>query len=221
MTPRVDPQIAAGLRQASEWRLLAALFSRPTADWRSEIAAARDECADAELRDACTAALDEAAEGAYYSIFGPGGPAAPREASYKSTLQLGYLLAELEAYYGAFAYQPDPLEPIDHVATEVDFIAFLRLKEALARAHGQVDAADVALSGAETFLADHLSAIAEPLCKSLQSSGFVYLQQASQQLLARVGPPVTPAGSALGPELVQIEDASFACGSSPGDNAGA
>jgi TorA maturation chaperone TorD len=220
MMQPLPPEVSDALRQASEWRLLSALFSRPTADWRREITAAREECSNANLRQASAAALEEAAEGVYHSIFGPGGPAAPREASYRTTLQLGYLLAELEAYYCAFAYEPDSHEPIDHVATEIDFIAFLRLKEALARAHDQLDEADIVRSAAETFLADHLSAIAEPLCNSLQHSGFAYLQQASQLLLERVGRPSAAAGPALDGELVQIEDASFVCGPSPADRSG-
>ncbi len=214
-------EVSDALRLASEWRLLGALFARPTASWRRELTAAREECSNADLRQAAGAALEQAAEGVYHSIFGPGGPAAPREASYRTTLQLGYLLAELEAYYGAFAYEPDSHEPIDHVAAEIDFVAFLRLKEALARANGRLDEADIVRSAVEAFLAEHLSAIAEPLCKSLQHSGFAYLEQASQLLLQRVGPPRATAGPALADELVQIEDASFACGASPADDSGA
>lgn len=216
MTHGTKHGIAEDLRRAAQWRLLGALFCRPTPDWRRELAAAGQECSDDALRDACTAALDEAAEGGYHSIFGPGGPAAPREASYRTTLQLGYLLAELEAYYAAFAYNPDPHEPIDHVATEIDFVAFLRLKEALARVHGELDEAEVARSAAETFLADHLSAIADPLCRSLRHSGVAYLQQASQLLLDLVGPSRVIAGPPASAELVQIDDASFSCGPDPG-----
>lgn len=214
MTQPLAPEALDALQQASEWRLLGVLFSRPTTDWRREVEAACEECSDAGLRQAAAAALKEAAEGAYYSIFGPGGPAAPREASHRTTLQLGYVLAELEAYYGAFGYQPDPHEPIDHVATEIDFIAFLRLKEALARAGGQPDEANIARLAAESFLGDHLSAIAEPLHESLSHSGFDYLSQASQELLSRVGPPHKAHGPEVAADLVQIEDASFACGSS-------
>ena len=214
MTQPLAPEVCDGLREASEWRLLSALLSRPTAAWRREMAAAHEECSHPDLREASRVALEEAAEGAYHSIFGPGGPAAPREASYRTTLQLGYLLAELEAYYGAFGYQPDPHEPIDHVATEIDFVAFLRLKEALAQARGQLDEANIARSAAEAFLADHLSAIAAPLHESLRHSGLDYLSQASQELLARVGPPRTKPGPEVAADLVQIEDASFACGPS-------
>ena len=211
MTQQLSSEVSNALRPASEWRLLSALFSRPTPAWRREVSAAREECRNSGLRQVSAAALEEAAEGVYHSIFGPGGPAAPREASYRTTLQLGYLLAELEAYYGAFGYQPTPQEPIDHVATEIDFIAFLRLKEALARFHGQPDEADIARAAAESFLGDHLSAIAEPLHGSLRHSGLDYLSRASQELFARVGPPRNAPGPEVAAELVQIEDASFAC----------
>lgn len=215
MTQPLRPEALDALREASEWRLLSALFSRPTAIWRREVSAAGEECSHPELRGASAVALEEASEGVYHSIFGPGGPAAPREASYRTTLQLGYLLAELEAYYGAFGYQPDPEEPVDHVATEIDFVAYLRIKEAIALAHGELEELDVVRSAAETFLADHLSAIAEPLCESLQHSGLAYLQQASRLLLDRVGPSRAAVGPDIADELVQIEDASFSCGPPP------
>jgi hypothetical protein len=44
--------------------------------------------------------------------------------SYHQTVQLGYLLSELQAYYSAFAFQPLTNEPPDHVSVETGFIAF-------------------------------------------------------------------------------------------------
>ena len=85
----------------------------------------------------------------------------------------------------------------------------------MAQAHGQLEEVDIAHLAAETFLADHLSAIAEPLCESLQHSGFAYLQQASRLLLDRVGPSRAAVGPDIADELVQIEDASFSCGPPP------
>lgn len=205
---------AKALRQASEWRLLSMLFSRPAGAWRRDLGSAADECEDPELRTACAAALEQASERAYDSIFGPGGPAAPREASYRTTLQLGYLLAEIEAHYKAFGYQPDPQEPADHVAVETDFLSFLKAKEALAVAAGRPEEADVACQAAKSFLAEHLRMLAEPLCRSLENSGLDYLRSASQRLLGIAGPRPALQGDEPTADLVQIDSASFSCGTS-------
>lgn len=95
--------------------------------------------------------MEEATEGLHHSLFGPGGPAAPREASYRTTLQLGYLLSELEAYYSSFGYTPAKEETPDHVAVETDFAAYLCLKRALAAALGRSDEAEIAADASRVF----------------------------------------------------------------------
>ena len=177
------------LRDAARWLLLAKLFECPSERWRRELAALADESDDAKLQDAARAALASATEGDYHSVFGPGGPAPPREVSYCESVELGSLMSELGAYYHAFGYQPVVSEPPDHVAVEIGFLAYLRLKQAHATHSGRSDNAEIARQAAERFRADHLATVAPQLASLLAASGIDYLAQASARLAARAASP--------------------------------
>lgn len=190
-----DPQVAELLHEATQWRLIGLLFSCPAGDWYAEVAALASEVNDEQLKAVAEAARTEASEGLYHTTFGPGGPAAAREVSYLRSTLSGQFLAELRGMYEAFAYQPASEEPPDHVAVEADFVGYLRLKEAFARSHGTEEHAAVTADVAQRILDEHLSAIAEPLARSLAASDISYLAGAAAALLQRVGPPrqTTPA----------------------------
>ena len=66
------------LRQASQWRLMALLLSRPAQTWGEQVKALRAEVGDDELIAAADAACAAASSPFYDTTFGPGGPAAPR-----------------------------------------------------------------------------------------------------------------------------------------------
>jgi nitrate reductase assembly molybdenum cofactor insertion protein NarJ len=199
------------LREAAEWRLLGLLFECPSSQWNEQIAALAAEVSDADLVAAAAAAQQEASEGLYHSIFGPGGPAPRREISYRDWAQPGYLLSELTSYYDAFAYQPKIVEAPDHVSVETGFIAYLRLKEAYAEANADDDHAAVTREAAQQFIKEHLSALTEPLARSLEHSGVEYLALAGQALLARVGPKREQTPGQNLPVLSGDADAEFAC----------
>ena len=183
----VDPRVQELLRDAARWRLLGRLFECPNERWQRDIATLACEVDDAELRAAAKAALVTATEGQYHSVFGPGGPAPPREVSYHDTLELGSLMSELAGYYDAFGYYPATSEPPDHVAVEVDFVAYLRFKEAYAVAAGNAEHAAMTAQAAERFRADHLTMLAAPLAAVLADSDIDYLVQASGLLAGCVG----------------------------------
>jgi nitrate reductase assembly molybdenum cofactor insertion protein NarJ len=197
------------LLETAEWRLLGLLFEYPAGDWRSRVAALAAEVRDDELRSAAQAAMTEASEGMHYSIFGPGGPAPPREATYTRGVQLGYLLSELAAYYDAFAYRPEKQEPVDHVAVEVGYVAYLKLKQAYASAIGNAEHAAVCRAAGERFVAEHLSMMAAPLSAALEPIAPSYLVLAGRSLLRRVGPP---AEGISGGQVIQLsEDEDLGC----------
>ena len=75
------------------------------------------------------------------------------------------------------------------MAVEADFVGYLRLKEAFARSHGAEEHAAVTAEAAQRVLDEHLSAIAEPLARSLAASNISYLAGTAAALLQRVGPP--------------------------------
>lgn len=207
----VDSETVAMLREAAMWRALARLFECPDDHWRADILILARELNCADVSAAAAAIDDTATPGLYYSVFGPGGPAPPREASYHDSLELGSLVSDLARYYHAFAYAPPNAEPLDHVAVETNFVSYLKFKEAYARARGDTDRADVARRAAAQFISDHLSRIAAPLAKVLASSRIRYLAQASKALAGRVGRPPSRALLPMIPP-VDDDDGDFVCG---------
>ena len=175
------------IREAAEWRLISLLFECPNIEWQKQVNDLAREITDARLKKAARFARDEATEGTYHSIFGPGGPAPPREVTYRSWVQPGYLLSELSAFYKAFSYESKTEEVFDHISVETGFIAYLRLKQAYALLSFNDEQAKVTARAAKTFVSDHLSKSAEQLKKSLAFSGVNYLALASAALLKRVG----------------------------------
>lgn len=190
---RMDSRVHDLLRDAVRWRLLGLLFECPGEEWRRDVATLAGEVDDAGLRAAADAALVGATEGQYHSVFGPGGPAPPREVSYHDTLELGSLMSELAGYYAAFGYHPATNEAPDHVSVEVGFMAYLRFKEAYALTAGDAAYGATTVQAAERFRTDHLAMFAAPLAAVLADSEIDYLVQASGLLAARVGdrPPRT------------------------------
>jgi nitrate reductase assembly molybdenum cofactor insertion protein NarJ len=201
--------------EAAEWRLLSLLFECPTPEWRRQLAGLIKEVADEELKSAAQDALDKASEGLFHHTFGPGGPAPPREATYHQTVQLGYLMSELQAYYNAFAFRPATNEPPDHVSVETGFIAYLKMKEAYALACCSEEQAATASESAQRFVQEHLANLAQPLANHLEGSGIPYLAKAGAALLHRVGPP--PGTAPLLPILQEEhEEGQWTCGETIG-----
>jgi hypothetical protein len=198
------------LAEASDWHLISLLFQCPSADWRLLIGQMSEETEDSDLKAAVAAAKEEATEGLYHSIFGPGGPAPPREVSHRNIAQTGYLISELTSYYEAFCYRPDIREPADHVAVETGFVGYLRLKEAYALECGDSDHAEVTRNAARQFIDEHLSELAGRLTLALAGSHVNYLASAVNALLCRTGPPGRLGGIEL-PVLLQ-EESVFDCG---------
>lgn len=183
-----DQRIIDLLNTAVHWRLLSMLLACPQGAWRSQVAALAAEVVDDTLRQAAAAMIREASEGLYHTTLGPGGPAAPREVSHREYMVPGAFLAELQASYDAFSFRPLTDEPLDHVAVEADFLAYLHMKEAFAIARGDRQQAEIAAEAARHFLQTHLAVIAEPLARSLHASGITYLQLAAQALCEAAGP---------------------------------
>lgn len=176
------------LRDVAAWRLVGLLFECPGTGWFDQVLTLAKEAQDPCLSAAADAARQEASPGLYHSTFGPGGPAAPREVSHRRGVLPGASLAELRRLYEAFAYQPSLDEPPDHVAVEVGFVAYLRLKQAYALARGNDEQMRICADAVQLFLRSHLSRMAGPLAASLSNSGIKYLAHAAESLQSRVGP---------------------------------
>jgi nitrate reductase assembly molybdenum cofactor insertion protein NarJ len=197
MRPGVDvtPQLAG----AAEWRLLALLLSRPRPGWREEVDALAREAGGDEALGRAAAAAGEASEGAYHALLGAGGVASPRAAAHAGFLDPGRILADLAARYAAFGFSPRAEEPDDHLAVECDFVAYLFLKEAYARARGEGEAAEVTREARARFVADHVAVAGHGFAGRLPDGAPAWLLAAARCLGARLPPPPPPRGEP-GPE---------------------
>ncbi len=176
------PKSLSLLADAAAWRLLGVLFQAPSAGWRQELGALAAEVHDAELRAAASAAAEQASEGLYHTLVGPGGPISLREVSHRPTVDVGQFMAELADLYAAFGYHPAEAEPPDHLSVEAGLVAYLRLKEAFALEQGQAQQAALAARYAEQFIRQHIAAVAQPLAGLLAHAGVAYLAQAAAVL---------------------------------------
>ena len=188
MSTLADPRLQELLRQAAEWRLLGLLFERPRAGWWEEAEGLCREVLDAEITAAATAAREEASEGLYLALLGPGGPVSAREVSYRGMEDPGHLLADIEAFYQAFAFSPETEEAPDHLSVEAGFLGYLCLKAAYAQARGNDEEAEVAARASAKFREAHLSTFAWAVAERLQATDVRYLTLAAKALAHRSGP---------------------------------
>ncbi len=183
----IDPvpcRIGEQLREAAAWRVLGILLERPRAGWLEEIELLAREVADPSLSAAALEAR-RATEGAYLKALGPGGYASPREVAYRTMEDPSRLLADLSAWYEAFAYRPRAEDPPDHIAVESGFAGYLLLKEAMARLADDEEAAGTTARARERFIDERLRPFVEGLSGRLQGTGG-HLEQAISVLLKRV-----------------------------------
>lgn len=200
------------LKEAAKWRLLSLFFECPGGDWFAQVTDLAAEVDDVELKQAAEYARKEAGEGLYHAIFGPGGPAPPREVTYRSWVQPGYLLSELSSFYNAFSYEPKTHETPDHIAVETGFVAYLRLKELYALECGDTENAEITAKASQTFLDDHLSKYAEKIAKLLAASQIEYLELAGRALFNNVGLDKDEGKQIYLPVLYEESESTYECG---------
>jgi hypothetical protein len=198
------PDLRPLLVGAAEWRLLALLLSRPRPGWGEEIAALAREAGGEEALARAAGAASGAREGPYHALLGAGGVASPREAAHAGFLDPGRILADVAGRYAAFGFSPPAEEPDDHLAVECDFVAWLFLKEAYARARGEEEAAGVAREERARFLADHVAVAGRGFARRLPPHAPAYLVDAARWLAARL--PEAPAPRGGPPEEDPLRD---------------
>jgi nitrate reductase assembly molybdenum cofactor insertion protein NarJ len=183
-----DPRVHERLAEAAAWRLLGLLFERPREGWWQDVEALSHVVTDPEIRAAADAVREEASEGQYLALLGPGGLVSPREVTYRGMEDPGHIVADISAFYEAFAFQPETEEAPDHLAVEAGFMGYLCLKEAYARARGNEEEAEVVVKAAERFRETHLSTLAWPVVERMEKAGVRYLSLAAAALARRSGP---------------------------------
>jgi hypothetical protein len=143
--------------------------------------------------------------------------------TYRGGVQFGYLIAELSAFYEAFGYTPQAEEAPDHLAIELGFVSYLKLKHAHALVNGEAGKAEVTGDACAEFLREHIAWQAEPVLKLLDNFAPDYLIEAGKRILGHAGPapksnfPLSPfeddermtcgpsAGATRPEELIQLE----------------
>lgn len=206
----IDPEVTRLLREAAEWRLLGLLFEYPTPFWRQSLTALLPDLVGTSLRSMAEAALAYHTEGLQIALFGPSGSVPVREVAYQGGVQSGYLMSELAAYYTAFGYSASTEEAVDHLAIELGFLSYLKMKQALAIARGESDQAALSAEAAASFSKDHLAMVAEPVSHLLPSFAPDYLTEAGRLLAERVGPAPRSGYPLASPSIG--DDDSFGCG---------
>ena len=181
----LDPAAAESAAAAAEWRLISLLMRRPTHVVRAEIARLARDVANTELRALAEAAA-HASESDYLAVLGPGSTISPRIVAYRGMEDPGWILADIVAYYGAFAFNAKAEDPPDHVSVAADFVSYLYLKEAFARCACDDGAYAVTFAARERFMRDQLSPVAAPLAERLVKAGFSHLAAIARAIAARV-----------------------------------
>jgi TorA maturation chaperone TorD len=177
-----EDQVARALGRASIYRILGAAFAAPspaavaalTEAAERAAAAASPEIAAALRRWAAAARASDPLEvaGVYTGALERPGGASPYEGSYGSAPRLagkGAALADIAGFYAAFGLAPHVAEVEDHIASELEFMSALALKEAAAVAGGMAEEAAITRAAQVAFLRDHLGLWAPAFAAALRA----------------------------------------------------
>lgn len=131
-------------------------------------------------------------------------------------------LGDIRGFYEAFGVRPRRGgERPDHVACELEFLALLALKEALALARDDADRAALTQVAASRFLADHpgrwVPALAGRIARAAPRSGLAAAAAVTAELLGSHARELGVAPDVLGPDDVlpvtdEPDGFMFACG---------
>jgi nitrate reductase assembly molybdenum cofactor insertion protein NarJ len=183
------PSSAQLLDKACRWRMLSLLLSRPSRERKSEVSELAREIPDARLAEVAHAWCDNATEGAYLQLLGPGGLVPARAGAYRPFADPGWILADLARYHRAFGFHATAEEPPDHVAVLADFVSYLLLKEAYARESGALEAVAITRDAMERFIDEHLSPVAARIAERLDACGATDWSAAAYLLAEKVPAP--------------------------------
>jgi TorA maturation chaperone TorD len=160
-TERLDVVSARDLEKAAAYQFVALLFLPPTGDVRGELGALAGVLEERLRADgeALAAALGPATEHEYHALLGASGRCRDCESDYELNALggKGPLIADVAGFYRAFHFPADRLHlASDHVAVELEFLAFLALKAAYAHHAGLGEERAICLEAAAHFAGDHL-----------------------------------------------------------------
>lgn len=176
------------LSEASEWRLLSLLLSRPTGERKQEVLQLISDPIATRLGKVARAWCENADEGSYLHLLGPGGLVPAREVAYRPFADPGWVLADIGHYHQAFGFTPTTEEPADHIAVLADFVAYLLLKETFGR-ESDDELAAVTREAMDRFVDEHLVPVAARMADRLEACGAVNWSAAARLLAEKIPAP--------------------------------
>lgn len=124
----------------------------------------------------------------YSQIFGHAlsSDCSPYETSYgmSHVFEQTWVLADVSGFYKAFGVEPSESghERADHLSMELEFMAYLALKEAHALKTGRTEQAQLCLDAQKKFLQEHLGRWAGAFAGSLKKKPYPHYQRLAQSL---------------------------------------
>lgn len=191
------------LADAAQWRLISLLLLRPTAERKQEALQLANEVGEQPLATAAHDWCENATEGAYLHLLGPGGLVPAREVAYRPFADPGWLLADLNRYHQAFGFHANAEEPPDHIAALADFVAYLLVKEAYARHCEEEATVEATRTAREQFVEEHLSPVAARMAERLEACGATEWSAAARLLAAKVPAPAATTEHVPNEEVLQ------------------
>lgn len=148
------------------WKFLSLLFQRPT-DATVEAANTLLEELPPDLKTEAAKCVDllrvADVRASHHSVLGSACRISPCESTYhgpgeEGLREKGTILGDIAGFYKAFEFDPSKeiLEAPDHVAVELAFMSYVKLKEAYALTIGSEGAYRVCRDAGEKFLSEHL-----------------------------------------------------------------
>jgi DMSO reductase family type II enzyme chaperone len=216
--------VASAFHRAALYRLCSLALGYPVPGRLADVArtgAAAARAAEISLRPLVTEVVaaaeatgDAAAASEYVRLFDGAVACVPYEGAYGPPQMAGKtaLLADIGGFYAAFGLEVAGGQPDveDHIATELEFLSALALKEAWAIAEHHGDHADVSHDAGLAFLRDHLARWAPAFTDALEAAAALDYYRAVARLLRawvdadvrRLGVTVEPLapGAAAGAE---------------------
>jgi len=151
------------LEAGANWKFLSLLFRRPSHEVALAAQGLLEEVEPALRADACAVATllaDSCSEAAYHAVLGSGGHVSPYESDYQNdgVRDKGVIIADVAAFYRAFGFETskEMRDVPDHVAIELAFVSYLKLKQAFALMDENYGAVEICREAEEKFLSEHV-----------------------------------------------------------------
>lgn len=183
-------EVEGWLQRSAGWRVASLLFQEPDTARAAELNALAVVVPE-PVRAGAQQLAEETALRAddYFRVLGPGGcPASESGYDRAAMANRGALIADVAAFYEAFAYPPrltSDLAP-DHIAVELDFLGFLALKIAFAVHDGGAEQSEVARAAYVEFLEQHPAFWIGELRARLEAGGHASFASAAAWVSALV-----------------------------------